>query len=362
MASGLCVATDRSGRDQCVVVVKGTFALEAGGEPRLADEQAPLVSSDAHWGDPGTTSLRYENDFAPFKPRADILINGQAVSPTGRPVDTLLVTVEMGTLRKSIRVTGDRRWERGLLGLRPSPTRGFVQMPLVYERAFGGTDVTHEDLRHRGTELRNPVGVGYHKNPDAQEAEGTPLPNLEDPRQPISGWRDTPQPVGLGPVGRSWQPRIAHAGTYDQRWLEEEYPFLPRDFDTQYFLCAPVDQQVPSLRGGEVLRCTGLTREGVLVARVPSLRFPVTFRFDDRDQCLDPLLDTLLIEPDQHRMMLTWRASVPLGRKPGRLREILVGQPPVRRPPGRGGGKRHFRSLAEAVAACRKIRRGAGQP
>ncbi|QRK06335.1 DUF2169 domain-containing protein [Archangium violaceum] len=317
--------------------------------------------ADVHRGDPGSTSIQYECDFAPFKPRADILLNGQAVSPTGRAVDSLLVTLELGTLRKSIRVTGDRRWERGLLGLRSSPPQAFVQMPLVYERAFGGTDVSHPELRHQGAELRNPVGVGYHKNPDAQAAEGTRLPNMEDPRQPISGWKDTPQPMGFGPVGRSWQPRLSHAGTYDQRWLEEDHPFLPRDFDTQYFLCAPVDQQVPYLRGGETLRCTGMTREGALVARVPSLRFPVTFRFDDRDQCLEPLLDTLLVEPDSHRMMLTWRSSVPLGRKPGRLREILVGHQPVRLPPGRGGGKRHFKSLAEVVAMYRKSQRKVGQ-
>ncbi|OJH33683.1 DUF2169 family type VI secretion system accessory protein [Cystobacter ferrugineus] len=357
MASGLCVATDKFGQDRCVVVVKGTFALGTGEGARLAEVQDPLVYADVHRGEPGTTSLQYECDFAPFKPRADILVLGQAVSLTGRPVDSWVVTLEYEALRKSIRVTGDRRWERGLLGLSPSPPEPFVQMPLVYERAFGGTDLTHSDPRYQGAELRNPVGMGYRKNPDARATEGTPLPNLEDPRQPLSSWKDIPQPMGFGPIGRSWQPRIAHAGTYDQRWQEEDYPFLPRDFDTQYFLCAPVDQQVPYPQGGETFRCTGMTRNGVLVARVPTLRFPITFRFDDRDQSLEPVLDTLLVEPDHHRMMLTWRASVPLGRKPGKLREILVGHQPVRLPPGRGGGKRHFKSLAEVVATYRRSQR-----
>ncbi|MBZ4420400.1 DUF2169 domain-containing protein [Myxococcus sp. RHST-1-4] len=341
--------------------MKGTFEIDAGGGARLSDVQEAMVFADVHQGEPGTTSLRYESDFAPFKPRADLLVLGQAVSPTGKPVTESLVTLELGTVRKAIRVTGDRRWERGLLGLRASAPRAFVQMPLVYERAFGGTDLTHADPRHHGAELRNPVGVGYRKNPDARAAEGTPLPNLEDPRQPLSGWRDTPVSMGFGPVGRSWQPRLAHAGTYDARWQEEDYPFLPRDFDTRYFLCAPVDQQVPYPRGGEVLRCTGMTRGGALVARVPTLRFPVTFRFDDGDQSHEPLLDTLLVEPDSRRMMLTWRASVPLGRKPGKLREVLVGHQPVRLPPGRGEGKRHFRSLAEVVAAHRARQRKAGR-
>lgn len=361
MAAGVCVATDPSGQDRCVVAVKGTFDIEVGGGARLADVQEALVSVDVHQGEPGTTSVRYECDFAPFKPRADLLVLGQAVSPTGSPVDELVVTLEFGTLRKSIRVTGERRWERGLLGLRASAPQSFAQMPLVYERAFGGTDLTHEDPRHHGAELRNPVGVGYHKNPEARAAEGTPLPNLEHPLRPLSGWRETAEPMGFGPVGRSWQPRLAHAGTYDSRWREEDFPFLPRDFDTRYFLCAPVDQQVPYLRGGESLRCTGMTRGGALVARVPTLRFPVTFRFDDGDRSREPLLDTLLVEPDSRRMMLTWRTSVPLGRKPGKLREVLVGHQPVRLPPGRGEGKRHFQSLAEAVAAHRAHLRRAGR-
>jgi hypothetical protein len=360
MAAGVCVATDKSDQDRCVVVVKGTFALETGGGARLAEVQAPLVYADVHRGDPGTTSLQSECDFAAFKPQADLLVMGHAVSPTGKPVDGMVVTLELGTLRKSIRVTGDRRWEGGLFGLRSSPPQAFVQLPLVYERAFGGTDLTHPDPRHQGTELRNPVGMGYRKNPEARAAEGTSLPNLEDPQQPLSGWKDIARPVGFGPVGRSWQPRLSHAGTYDLRWQEEDSPFLPRDFDTRYFLCAPVDQQIPYLRGGETLRCRGMTRDGELVVRVPTLRFPVTFRFEDHAQSLEPLLDTLLVEPDPRRMLLTWRTSVPLGRKPGRLREVLVGHQPVRLPPGRGGGKRHFKSLAEVVAAHRTSRRRAG--
>ncbi|QRK11031.1 DUF2169 domain-containing protein [Archangium violaceum] len=361
MAAGVCVATDKSGQDRCVVVVKGTFALEGRGDARLAEVQEPLVSADVHRGDPGTTSLHFECDFAPFKPRADILVVGHAVSPSGKPVTESVVTLEFGALRKVIRVTGDRRWERGLLGLRASAPQPFIQMPLVYERAFGGTDLSHSDPRHHGAELRNPVGVGYRKNPDARAAEGTLLPNLEDPRQPISNWKDVSRPMGFGPIGRNWQPRISHAGTYDQRWMDEERPFLPRDFDTPYFLSAPEDQQVPYLQGGESLRCTGMTRDGALVARVPRLRFPVTFRFDGGDQSLEPLLDTLLVDADSRRMMLTWRASVPLGRKPARLREVLVGHQPVRLPPGRGEGKRHFKSLAEAVAAHRALQRRAGR-
>src|SRR5262249_42537571 len=46
MEAGLTVATDKDGRDHCVVVVKGTFAVGPDGECRLAELQEPLVVAD----------------------------------------------------------------------------------------------------------------------------------------------------------------------------------------------------------------------------------------------------------------------------------------------------------------------------
>ena len=45
--------------------------------------------------------------------------------------------------------------------------------------------------------------------------------------------------MAFGPVGRSWQPRIRWAGTYDQKWMDEKFPFLPEDFDERYYQCRP---------------------------------------------------------------------------------------------------------------------------
>src|SRR5262249_34475172 len=153
----------------------------------------------------------------------------QAVAPGGEPVKELMVALEIGSSRKEIRVVGDRRWERGLVGFTASEPVPFVTMPLVYERAFGGSDHTHPKPKYHGSELRNLVGVGFHRNSDAPTIEGTPLPNLEHPRQPMSSWSDTPPPVGFGVIGRNWQPRLKYAGTYDERWFNERRPFLPED-------------------------------------------------------------------------------------------------------------------------------------
>src|SRR5580765_453673 len=92
MLAGLTVSTDRDGRDHCVVVVKGTFVVHQDGTVAPAEDQHALVYTDKHYGDPGRTSIQYECDFAPFKPSADVVVNGFAFSPTGSPVREMQVS------------------------------------------------------------------------------------------------------------------------------------------------------------------------------------------------------------------------------------------------------------------------------
>ena len=350
MKAAFAVATDKTGRDHCVVVVKGTFIIGSDGEATLAEEQQPMVHADEHHGDPADTSIKYESDFAPFKPRADILVNGRAMSPTGRPVAELTVGLKVGALRKVVRVSGDRRWGKSLSGQTASEPKPFVEMPLVWERAFGGMDNSHENPKRHGAELRNLVGVGFRRNPDADAAEGLPLPNLELPGQPMRNWNDRVTPVGLGPVGRGWQPRLSFAGTYDEGWLEHRFPFLPEDFDERHFQSAPADQQTDYFQGGEMVHCANMSAEAQLRFVLPKVDLPVRFRFWDREETAEPVLDTLIVEPDQRRFMLTWRTKIQLGRKLNALEEIHVGVPRkivfTRRP----SGKRQFRSIGDFIA------------
>ncbi|WP_375766143.1 DUF2169 domain-containing protein [Archangium gephyra] len=353
MQAGIALTTDKEARDHCVVVIKGTFTFDKTGEPRIAEMQRTLVYSDEHHGDPGTTSIRYECDFASQKPRADVLVHGHAIARGGRPVERMLVRLELPGRHKDLLVTGDRRWEKGLLGLSSTPPQPFTRMPLLYERAFGGSDHSHQDLKHQGTEPRNPVGMGFRKNPQAADSDGVPLPNVENPKQPLQRWNDTPTPVGFGSVGRAWQPRRGYAGTYDKQWLDSVYPFLPADFDPRYFQCAPEDQQLPILKGGELLRCLGMTESGSWTVMVPRVQVPVTFCFHDRKVESEPRLDTMLLDCDTREAVLTWRVSVPLSKKLNQLREVLVGvqSPPISSEPVEyRNGKPYFRGLAALIS------------
>ncbi|NMO20359.1 DUF2169 domain-containing protein [Pyxidicoccus fallax] len=360
MQAGLTVATDKEARDHCVVVVKGTFETSSQGEMTLARQQQPLVETDEHHGAPATTSIRYECDFALEKPLTDVIVVGKAVSPSRQQVKQLAVRLEVQGRKKDLLVFGERCWVRSIGSVFPSAPVPFVEMPLTFERAFGGLDESRGPGR-AAVEQRNPVGVGFHPHRDAVQIEGTPVPNLERPGQTLSSPRDRPEPIGLGCVGRAWTPRISHAGTYDARWRDERAPFLPADFDSRYFQCAPADQQFTHFRGGELIRCVNMAAEPVVQYVIPSLHVPIRFRFLDREVDQLGVLDTVVLEPHLARAMLVWRASVPLGKKLNTLLEIFVGEPPRTRlgqPVHYRNGKPVFRGLEEAIRWLRRTRGG----
>lgn len=350
-----CVHSNAEGREFCVLVAKATFDILPNGTTRLADEQLPFVFADEHHDAPGLSSLKYESEFAPWKPRADVLLVGEACAPAGQRVQSMLVGLVAGQVRKAIRVTGNRVWKRGIARITSTQPEPFIRMPLLYERAFGGSDHTHNNPAQHATYEENPVGVGFHKNANAAVLDGTPLPNLEDPRTPVDSPRGLYTPKAYTPVGRSWMPRRAFAGTYDEQWMNQQFPFLPLDFDDRYFQSTPADQQTHHLQGGEEILCTGMRPDGQLRCAVPRLRVDTLALYKDHEVAQQAVCDTLILEPNVPRLSLLWRTAFPLTRRVADLREIIVGDKPAQ--PPIAANKPTFRSLSE-VSAWRK----AGMP
>ncbi len=345
MLAASTMATDKDGRDWCVVVVKGTFTKARDGSTQLAEQQVPFVFADEHYGDPGNTSIRAECDFGRFKPMAEVILTGHAVPSDRRPVTELDVTLEVGSVRKTLRVTGNRVWQGRLLTVSPSAPEKFDRMPLMWERSFGGVD--DSDPGKAVAEMRNLVGVGFRRK--GASMEGQPLPNLDAPGKSFRSASDASPPVGFGVLGRSWQPRIGFAGTYDQKWMDDRFPFLPADFDERYFQSAPADQWLPELRGGETIRCLGVRADGPWQMTVPAVEVPLIFSFKDRDELIQPKLDTVVLEPDEKRMIVMWRGAARFGRKFTALREVRVGAQPLTL--STSGRKQRFGSLAELPAS-----------
>lgn len=339
--------SDKDGARHCAVVVKATFDVNVEGTCQRSDRPVPWVFVDEHHGDPGKTSLRCESDFAPCKPRVDVLVSGTATAPAGRLATKLHVALEGPGIYKQAVVTGDRVWTSGLFGLKPSDPQPFQRMPLVWDRAFGGSDLSHEHVAKHGTHAGNPVGAGFHLNGDSTSIDGKPLPNIERPDEQISSWSDKPEPVGFGPVGRGWFPRLQFAGTYDQQWIDDTMPFLPRDFDDRYFLSAPVDQQLDELSAGSEFRCLNMNESGEFQVRLPPFQVPVRYLFHDRSETQMLGADTVILHPTERRLVLVGRVAMKMPRKMTALREIHVGSPQRSIHPD----KPHYAGLGQAVAA-----------
>ncbi len=358
MKAGYTMGMKPDGRELLVVVVKGTFAIpKAGEEPQLAATQADLVMADEFTGEPAFSAMRYESDFPPFKPRCDVLFNGSAHAPNAFPVPKLDVGLRIGTMTKSLSVVGHRRWKKGLVFVSSTPPEPFVKMPFSYDNAFGGVDKTHPDKAKHGIFVPNPAGRGFHSNLAKEAVEGKPLPNTEELGKTVSSPAGTYRPMAFGPIGRSWQPRPKYAGTYDQNWLDNAFPFLPADFDERYYQSAPEDQQIAHPKGGEEVVLLNLTPEGRTTFKLPAIEVPVTFYYKTRDELETKAnLDTIIIEPDLNRFILVWRSTIPLKRNIFEIAQVVTGKMSPAWYRARKLGKTWYPSLKELVDERRASR------
>lgn len=314
---------DPQGVDSLYTIIKATFVTET--QVTRAEEQCPIAAEDQYRGEPGTTSLKAASDLGLIKPGTDVLMIGTAHTPGGKPATQTDVSLAVGSVTKTVRVFGDRVWESGLWGAKSSPPEPFQAIPLVWERAFGGFDQTEEEEPKVYVEEKNPVGLGFRVKRGSKAIDGIKLPNIEDPGQMISSWKDRPTPVCFAPVCASWEPRKSYAGTYDEPWQKHRAPYLPEDFDPRFFQLATPDLIVPGyLQGGEEVRILGATPSGELRFGLPRCAIQVTYRLENQNHVRSPSMDTVIIEPDESRLCLLWRAVFPCDKKALRVSEVQV--------------------------------------
>jgi hypothetical protein len=267
--------------------------------------------------------------------------------------------MHVGNMTKYFNVVGDRIWDKGLLSVSPTPHKPFIKIPNTYDRAYGGVDTHPDNPEKIETYAKNPVGVGFYPYTYSKHLRGKPLPNIEAHGQPVKRKNGTYRPISFGPIGRNFETRLAYAGTYDQRWLEKDAPFWPKDFDYLYFQAAPPDQQIPYPKGGEKVILYNLSPDGSLRFQLPKIHMPILFTpHKGEDIIKEAVIDTVLFEPDRQRFMLTWRASLPLKKNCFELREIIAGELPrswYRQRRAAAKGKPYYKSLSEYIEA-KKIR------
>jgi uncharacterized protein YjbI with pentapeptide repeats len=291
---GTKVTSRRPPQPEMTVIVRGTWKLTPG-EPLTVVEgldQGFLTAEVYREEDEDRRGeALYGGDFADYKLNAEVMLTGSCHAPRGAPIAECLVRFSVGAWSKALRVVGPRAWSDRLSGARASEPLRFTKMPLDFAHAFGGPRFA-----------KNPVGKG---------AEGTELPNVEDPAQPIKSPADRPPPASFAPVSPSWPDRALKWGTqYGKVYRDTRAPFYAEDFDWSFFSAAPADQQIKGfLRGDEEISFINLhSKAHTFSARLPGLRVrafveDVKGRF--REQPMS--LDTLFVELDKEHVHLTWR-------------------------------------------------------
>jgi len=327
------------GQHILTVLVKRTYDVAPEGMCRRAAADTKLVSGDVHYDDPMNSPVKYESDFVPFKLATDVVVNGTAYAPGGRPAESFTASVQIGPMRKDILVFGDRvcRFQDGSPPVFTDP-EPFTTMEVRYDRAYGGIDI-YSDPKLPCPYARNPLGRGFVIANTKRAVDNLALPNLEDPRDLLTPerlcvghfmhWERQPMPQGFGWFPKPWQPRASLAGVMPaDRAVEQElrkaYALvvppqqrelyaqtkLP-DMDFRFFNGASPGLVLPFLSGGEWVLLTNLTPDGELRFQLPGNRLTMGVDIGDGIQELNVVLHTVMVRADDGQVDLVWRGAVP---------------------------------------------------
>lgn len=252
------------------VILKATFRLVHEGAAALEGPQA-IVYAERRRG--GVGSVEAASEAAPLLPNAGVLLSGHARAPGAKPVTAasvrLGVAAERPVIDKTLHVFG---------GSAP-----FAEMPLIYERAFGGDGIEE-----------NPFGTGARP--------GSTPPNIIDPRDPQ-------RPTGFGPVASTAPGRRRLLGALPPPSLDRPFPEVPPSLDARYFQAAPVDQQIERISGREWIVLDGMHAS---LARIQTYLPGPVARADwhvgsGPARPVDLRADMLVIDADRLLCSVIWR-------------------------------------------------------
>ncbi len=270
------------------------------------DDTSRLAHEASFWKMAAETLGPSPLDEAMSKIHGEVLVAGSAFAKEGAPAAAVSVRVKIASVDKELYVVGNRRWETTGMSS-PAP---FTDMPVTWERAFGGPGV---DLNPggRGSKPIEHGGVTTHA-----------LPNVEDPKRLIKNKGDRPEPAGFGPIDVASPLRTKKAGTYDDLWLKTRYPDFAADFDWTFFNVAPSGQQIEGyFVGDETFEIHGMhptarTIKGKLpglAARIIVITKPEPGGDPDAPQGepvtreAETRLDTVFFFPNAKRAILVYR-------------------------------------------------------
>jgi hypothetical protein len=330
-ASNLSDGFFQSSERFLVVTAKATFAFDQSGRVELdSHNPIPLFSDDV----PTPLGLLPTDSLPRADPVFEVILLGKAYAPGGRAVRHRRVALAVGAIRRELEVFGDRVWTRRDAFSAPAP---FLEMPLDYERAFGGSfDVLIDEksklrvsdpsnslgrgfdlesyMKGLGEALRAPAG--YPKLPNYVRQ----LPNLEDPGQPIRRWDDAPTPVGWATV----PPTIGLRMKWALDRVRAEQPITEEEAVAHAYHRAHPDWVIPLPPPSTVVEMIGLCQSEQVTFRLPRLRPVVDILNRDRTHVSPLVPQVLVLLPEQWRFYLVYRTVVSLDFRRGEDRGLRL--------------------------------------
>ncbi len=277
-----------------VLIVKGTFRLVKNGVVEPVDELEQAFLCGPQYADEDeerSGALLHPNDFADMKLRGEVLLMGSAYAPHPN-TKSCPVRLTVGSWKKELMVHGDRVWKRGLSGSKIGEPQPVERLPLDFAHAFGGPEYAE-----------NPVGRGH--------GDDRRLPNVEVVGEPLLERGDKPAPGSFAPVNSAWPQRKCYLGTqYDQQYQKERAPYYSADHDWRYFSAGLADQQIAGYwRGDEEVVLQNLHPDDpVFKTQLPGLCLRAFVKDETGAiRSVGMVLDTILFEPDDGTVKLTWR-------------------------------------------------------
>ncbi|HEY8375971.1 MAG TPA: DUF2169 domain-containing protein [Nannocystis sp.] len=338
------------------ILARRTYEVDDAGRMGPASEQ-PGLRAEPEWDPDDPERLVADLDFFTYKLRTDVVVQGH-VYGDGK-ARQLVAEVGVADRMHRIAVFGERRCTLDDFGRIVFSEPGAIErVPLRYTHAYGGRDIAHEEARGNPcrddprffgmTEEqinaaspylypRNPCGRGYLIEATRAAVERIELPQLEDPADLLGPdrlvvgdfrqWYHMPLPQGTDWIDYGWYPRCAYFGVvpicerFDAPPAEvtrglvraelaggdgKQLPDYP--FEAASGAAPPL--QVPHLRGGEPVTLVHIhprrPRWAFTVPPAPELAVDAR---DGTVSPVEPVLHTLLVEPDAGRVTVVWRGS-----------------------------------------------------
>ncbi len=236
-----------------------------------------------------------ESDECFYRGGVDVLVFGHACAPRGSEVTRLEVSISIGkSFRRTLAVSGDRRWRKAGRKLVPTDPLPFARIPLRLEGAFGGKgtwdglEMAHPD---------NPAGKGYYL--DAKAAVDGPLPNIEEPDAPIAKWDDRPPVAGVGLCPPQCSFRMLNGVEMGK---DGSFRIKPTLFNSA-FPRMIAREVLP----GDAVRVEGVSPDGPIEFAVPDTDLWTRLRFGEEVAERRLAIDQIGIEADKGRAFVTYR-------------------------------------------------------